>query len=126
MGAALNGNFRRMSGSGKAGIALSLCQNTLFRDAASVQHRVLVAIMAGESSDDVSGPAQSLKSAGVRIIAIGLGPLVVSSQLAAMAFDSSYILTAPSVNEMSGIIGGTSVLISQGTPNLISPLNILF
>ena len=114
MGAALN-SMRRMSGSRNASIALSLCQNKLFRDAASVQHRVLVAIMAGESSDDVSGPALSLKSAGVRIIAIGLGTSVVSSQLADMAFDSSYILTAPSVNEISGIIGGTSALISQGT-----------
>lgn len=106
-----------MGGRRNAGNALALCQSTLFGDDAGFRQRVLVTLMAGESSDDVSGPAQSLKSAGVRIIAIGLGPSVVPSQLSEMAFDSSYILTAASFNAISGIAGGTSALISQGTPN---------
>ena len=117
MDKALTNNFKLVGGSRKAGEALSLCQNRLFKDDAGFRQRVLVTFMAGESSDDVSGPAQSLKSAGVRIIAIGLGPSVVLSQLSEMAFDSSYILTAASFNAISGITGGTSALVSQGTPN---------
>lgn len=70
--------------------------------------------MAGSSSDDVASAAGSLKSAGVKIIAVGMGGSFVQSQLIAMAFSSSYVLTA-SYDGLAGISGSITSLVSQGT-----------
>ena len=70
--------------------------------------------MAGSSSDDVASAAGTLKSAGVKIIAVGMGGSFVQSQLVAMAFSSSYVMTA-SYDGLAGISGSITSLVSQGT-----------
>ena len=71
--------------------------------------------MAGSSSDDVTSAAESLRSAGVKVIAVGIGSSFVQSQLTAMAFSPSYVQTATSYSGLSGISGSITGLISQGT-----------
>lgn len=104
-----------IGGSCTAGAALSQCKSTLFEGDAGGKARVLVVLMAGSSSDDVAGAAGSLKSAGVKIIAVGMGGSFIQSQLVAMAFSSSYVLTATSYSGLAGITGSITGLISQGT-----------
>ena len=107
-----------MAGSSHAGKALSLCNSDLFTAGFDGRKKVLVTIMAGTSSDDISTPVQSLTAAGVQIIAVGVGFSIDQSQLANMAFESSYFLTTNSFLGLSDITGSTSALISQGTSNL--------
>ena len=104
-----------IGGSCAAGAALSQCKSALFEGDAGGKARVLVVLIAGSSSDDVASAAGSLKSAGVKIIAVGMGGSFVQSQLAAMAFSSSYVLTATSYSGLAGITGSITGLISQGT-----------
>ena len=96
------------------GAALSQSLSALFTDDSKGRRRVLVVLMAGQSSDDVSNPSWSLKLAGVRLIAIGIGPSIDQSQLKQMVFDSSYFLTIASFGELLELSGGTTALISQG------------
>lgn len=98
-----------------AGAALSQCQSGLFTGAASGRSRLLIVLMAGKSSDDVSSSAGSLKSASVKIIAVGMGGSFDQAQLTSMAFSSSYVLTAASFSGLAGISGSLITLISQGT-----------
>ena len=103
-----------IGGSCTAGAALSQCQSALFEGDAGGTARVLIALMAGSSSDDVSSASALLKKAGVKIIVVGMGGLFVQSQLSAMAFSSSYVLTASSYSGLAGISGSLTGLISQG------------
>ena len=98
-----------------AGAALSQCQSGLFTGAAGGRSRLLIVLMAGKSSDDVSSSAGSLKSASVKIIAVGMGGSFDQAQLTSMAFSSSYVLTAASFSGLAGISGSLTTLISQGT-----------
>ena len=104
-----------VAGSSHAGKAISLCNSDLFTDGFDGRKKILVAILGGTSSDDVSTPAQSLKSVGVHIIAVGVSLSIDQSQLANMAFESSYVLTTASFLGLPDITGSTSALISQGT-----------
>ena len=103
-----------MGGSCTAGAALSQCKSGLFEGDAGGKARVLIVLMAGSSSDDVSSAAGSLKTVGVKIIAVGMGGSFVQSQLSAMAYSSSYVLTAASYSGLAGISGSITTLISQG------------
>ena len=104
-----------IGGSCTAGAALSQCKSALFEGDAGGKARVLIVLMAGSSSDDVSSAAASLKTVGVKIIAVGMGGSFVQSQLSSMAFSSSYVLTASLYSGLAGISGSITTLISQGT-----------
>ena len=97
-----------------AGAAFSQCQSGLFTGAAGGRSRLLLVLMAGKSSDDVSSGAGSLKSAGVKIIAIGMGGSFDQAQLSSMAFSSSYVLTVASYSGFASMTGQLTALISQG------------
>lgn len=98
-----------------AGAALTQCQSGLFTGDAGGRSRLLIILMAGKSSDDVSSGAGSLKTAGVKIIAVGMGGSFDQGQLSSMAFSSSYVVTASSFSGLAGIKGQVTTLISQGT-----------
>ena len=83
------GSVTLMSGGCAAGAALSQCKSSLFEGDAGGKARVLIVLIAGSSTDDVSSSASSLKTAGVKIIAVGMGSSFVQSQLTSMAFSSS-------------------------------------
>ena len=108
------GSVTLMSGGCAAGAALSQCKSSLFEGDAGGKARVLIVLIAGSSTDDVSSAASSLKTAGVKIIAVGMGSSFVQSQLTSMAFSSSYVLTAASYGGLAGITGSITSLISQG------------
>ena len=101
------------------GAALSQSLSALFTDDSKGRRRVLVVLMAGQSSDDVLNPSWSLKLAGVRLIAIGIGPSIDQSQLKQMVLDSSYFLSIASFGELLELSGGTTALISQGIEKYI-------
>lgn len=108
------GSVTLMSGGCAAGAALSQCKSSLFEGDAGGKARVLIVLIAGSSTDDVSSAAGSLKTAGVKIIAVGMGSSFVQSQLTSMAFSSSSVLTAASYGGLAGITGRITSLISQG------------
>lgn len=108
------GSVTLMSGGCAAGAALSQCKSSLFEGDAGGKARVLIVLIAGSSTDDVSSAASSLKTAGVKIIAVGMGSSFVQSQLTSMAFSSSYVLTAASYGGLADITGSITSLISQG------------
>ena len=108
------GSVTLMSGGCAAGAALSQCKSSLFEGDAGGKARVLIVLIAGSSTDDVSSAAGSLKTAGVKIIAVGMGSSFVQSQLTSMAFSSSYVLTAALYGGLAGITGSITSLISQG------------
>lgn len=93
-----------MNGTCSAGVALSKCHNDLFAGI-SRRPRALLVVIAGRSFDGVSSGAASLKLKGVKITVIGIGGGVVHSQLADMAYPSSYVLTSPSFDHLDAIAG---------------------
>ncbi|XP_078372611.1 cochlin-like [Oculina patagonica] len=102
-----------IGGSCNAGAALLKCQTSLFAGDAGGRKRVLLILLAGESQDDVSATAGAFKAAGVKKISVGMGGLFVQSQLAAMAYSSSYVQYAASYSGLAGIRDGVSGIISE-------------
>ncbi|KAJ7385797.1 hypothetical protein OS493_013831 [Desmophyllum pertusum] len=72
-----------------------------------------VELMDGEAAQEVSSSAGALKTAGIKIIAVGMGDSFDKSQLSAMAFSPSYVLTAASFNGLPGIGESVSTIVSQ-------------
>ena len=103
-----------MDGGCAAGAALTQCKSSLFEDDAGGKARVLIVLIAGSSTDDIASAAGSLKTVGVKIIAVGMGGSFVQSQLTSMAYSSSYVLTAASYSGLAGITASITSLISQG------------
>lgn len=115
-----------IGGSCNAGAALLECQTSLFAGDAGGRKRVLLILLAGESQDDVSTTAGAFKTAGVKKISVGMGGLFVQSQLAAMAYSSSYVQYAASYSGLVGIRDGVSGIISEGAYFTISNFMFLF
>lgn len=104
-----------MGGDCNAGAALLECKASLFSGDAGGRKRLLLVLLAGRSSDPVSDVAASIKTAGVKMISVGIGGFYVQSQLAAMAFSSSYILYAASYSGLVDVRGKVSKIVSRGT-----------
>ena len=104
-----------MGGSCTAGAALSKChQELFFVQSSRGRSRVLVVLMAGKSTGDVSAAAASLRTSRVKITVVGMGELVDHAQLSHIAYPSSSVLRMPSINGYFDISGSLSALISQG------------
>lgn len=103
-----------IGGKCNAGAALSHCKTSLFVGPAQVIARILVVLMAGKSSDVVSTAALSLKTVGVKILAVGMGGSFDQSQLSNMAFTSSYVQKAATFGDLKSMSGNLVTLISQG------------
>lgn len=110
-------NVRLMNGSCNAGDALDQCGSDLFAGDAAGRKRVVIVLIAGKSPQDVSSSAAALKTDGIKIIAIGMGSSADKSQLSAMAFSPSYVLTAALFSGLPGISGSVSNIVSQGMCN---------
>ena len=79
--------------------------------------RVLLVLLAGKSDGDFSIAVSSLATAGVKIIAVGIGSSFDRSQLLALASSSS---SAQSVGTFGGLaftVASFTGLISQGDYN---------
>ena len=90
-----------VGGACAAGQGLSTCQTQLFAQSRQNAAKVLLVMMAGKSTDDVSGVAESLKSAGVRILCLGMGSSFDKTQLTTMATEASYIQIATDYSQLA-------------------------
>lgn len=86
--------MKTIGGACAAGQGLSTCQSQLFAQSRQNAIRVLLVIIAGRSTDDVSSVAGALKSSGVKIFCLGIGSSIDRTQLIAMANSESYIQVA--------------------------------
>ena len=117
--AAVDG-IKQKAGNCNAGAALSKCHTDLFAGSAQGTSRALLVIMSGRSSDGVSSAAASLKLSGVKITVVGIGGLVVHSQLTDMAYPSSSVLRAASCKDLPSITGGVASVISDCIGNRVA------
>ena len=109
------GNATWIGGSCRLSQGLQRCESVeLFNGPPGGKKRVLIVLLAGKSSEDFTSAADALKSLGVKIIGVGMGMSIDESQLSAVAFPSSYLLTTASLRGLAGSSGGVSVLTSQG------------
>ncbi|KAJ7385793.1 hypothetical protein OS493_013827 [Desmophyllum pertusum] len=107
-------NVELMDGSCNAGEALYQCGSALFSGDAAGRKRVLIVLMAGKSQEtDIGNAAGSLKTAGVKIVVVGMGGSFDKSQISALSSSSSHVLTAASFNGLAAISGSLSTLVSQ-------------
>ena len=103
-----------INGNCNAEEAFDQCSTELFAGDNSGRSRVLIVLTAGKSVEDVSRSAGSLKTAGVKIIAIGMGGLVDQSQLSAISSSPSNLKSVPSFDGLAGLDKSVSTLVSQG------------
>lgn len=87
---------------------------TSLQEAPEADNVLLVAFIAGTSSDDVYIPAASLRMCGVRIMVVGMSSLVLHSQLTDIAYPPSYVLRTDAIEGVQKSSESVSVLISQG------------
>ena len=100
IGAAI-GSMKMIGGSCAAGQGLSTCQTQLFAQSRQNAAKVLLVMIAGKSTDDVSGVAASLKSSGVKIFCLGMGSSFDKNQLLAMATAESYVQMAADYSQLA-------------------------
>ena len=95
------GSMRMVGGACAAGQGLSTCQTQLFVQSRQNADKVLLVMMAGKSTDDVSGVAESLKRAGVKIFCLGMGSSFDKTQLTSMATEESYVQIATDYSQLA-------------------------
>ena len=77
-----------------AGKALRLAKDALFpKSKRKEASKILVLLISGESTDDVTSPAAELKAAGVTSLVIGMGQSVSQPQVDSISSSSDYQLT---------------------------------
>lgn len=119
-------NVRLMNGGCNVGGALDQCGTELFAGDAVGRARVLIVLMSGKSSGEVSSAASSLKTDGIKIIAVGRGDSFDRSQLFAMAYASSFVQTTTPVIGLPSIAGAVVNRVSEGTCDTIFSIFFLF
>lgn len=95
------GSMKMVGGACAAGQGLSTCQTQLFAQSRQNAAKVLLVMMAGKSTDDVSGVAESLKRAGVKIFCLGMGSSFDKTQLTSMATEESYVQIATDYSQLA-------------------------
>lgn len=107
-------NVQQIGGNCDVAAAFTKCNTELFPGDAGSRARVLVVLLAGKSEYDVSKPANSLKTFGVKIIAVGMGGSFDQFDLSSMAYSPSYILSVTAVSNITSLKGSLTTLILQG------------
>ena len=107
------GGMKMLGGSCAAGQGLSTCQTQLFAQSRQNTAKVLLVMIAGKSTDDVSGVAGSLKSSGVQIFCLGMGSSFDKSQLTAMATAESYVQIAADYSQLASFSSQFVSMIGQ-------------
>lgn len=97
------GSMKMIGGSCPAGQGLSTCQTQLFAQSRQNAAKVLLVMIAGKSTDDVSGVAASLKRSGVKIFCLGMGSSFDKNQLLAMATAESYVQMAADYSQLASL-----------------------
>lgn len=103
------GSMKLLGGACAAGQGLSTCQSQLFAQSREGASKILLVMMAGKSTDDVSSVAGDMKSSGVKILCLGMGSSFDKSQLTAMASSESYVQVATDYNQLGSL---SSVFVS--------------
>lgn len=107
------GSMKMVGGACAAGQGLSTCQTQLFAQSRQNAVKVLLVMMAGISTDDVSGVAGSLKNSGVKIFCLGMGSSFDKTQLTAMATAESYVQITADYSQLAALSTQFVSLVSQ-------------
>ena len=107
------GSLKLIGGACAAGQGLSTCQSQLFAQSRQGASKILLVMMAGKSSDDISSVAGALKSAGVNILCLGMGSSIDKTQLTAMATSESYVQIVADYSQLGSVSSGFVSLIGQ-------------
>lgn len=107
------GSMKLVGGDCAAGQGLSTCQTQLFAQSRQNAARVLLVMMAGKSTDDVTGIAGSLKNSGVKIFCLGMGSSFDKTQLTAMASADSYVQIAADYSQLASLSSQFASLVGQ-------------
>ena len=85
---------------------------------------MLVVITDGQSSDDVTKPAQMLRDSGVTIFALGVGRHAVESELNSISTDpdAQHTFVVESFDALTSIIQTIKDRACQGMPSNLSTL----
>ena len=97
------GSMKLVGGACAAGQALSTCQSQLFAQSRKEASKILLVMMAGKSTDDVSGVAGALKSSDVNIFCLGMGSSIDKTQLTAMASSETYVQVAADFSQLASM-----------------------
>lgn len=87
--------------------------NSIIRPITSKCYQSAEVMIAGRSTDDVSGVAGALKSSGVKIFCLGIGSSIERTQLISMANSESYIQVAPDYSQLVSLSSHFLSLIGQ-------------
>ena len=109
------GKITLAGGSCSAGQGLSNCQSGLFAKSRSEAIKVLLVMIAGTSTDDVSAGASALKGLGVKIFCLGMGSAFQKTQLISMASMESYVLVAAEFSQLTSMTSQFVTLFGQVT-----------
>ena len=102
-------SIKLIGGACAARQGLSTCQSQLFAQSRQEASRILLVMMAGTSTDDVSSMSGSLKTSGVKIFCLGMGSSFDKTQLTAMASSESYVKIAADYSQLASL---SSVFVS--------------
>ncbi|EDO32447.1 predicted protein [Nematostella vectensis] len=102
-----------VGGTCTAGAAITMCRTSMFASSSSSSARVLVAMMAGKSTDSVTAPASAIKEIGIKMICVGMGGQYDKEQLTGMASSSELILYAASWSELTGLSSQCVTLVTK-------------
>ena len=76
-------------------------------------------VLAGESTDDITVPADQLKKSGInKVIVVGIGP-VPSEDLTATASNQQNAITSPDFSQLPQKVPDVIALINSGTNPLV-------
>ena len=103
-----------LEGYGNVHEALTLCNSVLFAGNGAGRKRVLIVLMAGRSTVSLTTAAITLKTAKVKVIAVGMGSSFSNQELITMAYSSSYALYSNSFTGLAGKRQTVSNLVSEG------------
>lgn len=107
------GELKLIEGACAAGQGLSKCQSQLFAQSRQEASKILLVMMAGTSTDDVSKGAAALKSYAVKIFCLGMGSSFDKIQLNTIATSDSYVQIVADYSKLQALSNVFVSLIGQ-------------
>ena len=107
----------RLTGVGgqcQVGYSVQMIEKETFDVTPNDTARILVAILAGKSDDDVRAAARDLKDKAVRVMVLGVGENVDKAQMEDVAENPVYALKVPLFDYLTAMTSTVTTFIEQG------------
>lgn len=104
----------QIAGNCQVGYSIRKINKEAFDTASNETSRILVAILAGKSDDDVAEAAKELKDKSVRVIVLGVGGKVDKAQMEDIAESPIYALKVPLFDYLEAMTSTVTTFIEQG------------